>query len=528
MSGCQIINTPKPVNTETNKTFKQPEEIQRTGINTHQGVNKKNIVQKTTYEKPVIEIKKTFIPIKTITPQERDNLWDRIAHQLHIPVPENERVKRYRDWYLKNPRHLQLVAERAKPFLYLITEKIEQEGLPLELALLPIVESSFDQFAYSHGSAAGIWQFIPDTARRFGLEQNFWYDGRRDIVASTDAAIGLLRYLHKKFNGDWLHALAAYNTGEWRVFKAIRNNREQGLPTDFWSLKLPKETRAYVPKLLAVANIVKTQHNNSLVLPNIQNEKAVELVDLDIQLDLAMAAEFAGISLVQIQNLNPAYNHWSTAPTGGAQDLLLPKENINTFMDSLSKNSNKGIKLERYKVKEGDSLGLIAQRNNTTVNVIKRTNNLTRNIIRTGQYLMVPISVKDRGEQSMTISERMDNRMSIRSEQYKLTHRVRHGDSLWLIAKKYKVSVNDLVTWNRLPSKTSLIKGDEILVWKKTKMGEKFRKVIYEIKEGDSLSIIAHRFNISVDDILNWNAIPKDSFIVPGQKLTLHINVKKA
>lgn len=161
--------------------------------------------------------------------------------QLEMPAPDSKRVNYYRNWYLKHPQHLETVAKRAEPFLYLITEKVEERGIPLEIALLPIVESSFDQFAYSHGRAAGLWQFVPDTGRRFGLEQNWWYDGRRDVVASTDAALDLLEYLHKKFDGDWLHALAAYNTGEGRVFRAIRNNKAKGLPTDFCHCRCRKK-----------------------------------------------------------------------------------------------------------------------------------------------------------------------------------------------------------------------------------------------------------------------------------------------
>ena len=212
------------------------------------------------------------------------------------------------------------VAERAKPFLFLITEKVEEKGIPLELALLPVVESSFDQFAYSHGSAAGLWQFVSDTARRFGLEQNWWYDGRRDIVESTDAALDLLVYLRDKFDGDWLHALAAYNTGEARVFRAIRRNKAQGLPTDFWSLKLPKETTGYVPKLLAVVDIIKRQQDHNLVLPEIPNKPVVDVVKLDMQFDLSVAAEFANLSLKNYKT--------STLPTITGQPRLMAKRFI--------------------------------------------------------------------------------------------------------------------------------------------------------------------------------------------------------
>jgi Soluble lytic murein transglycosylase and related regulatory proteins (some contain LysM/invasin domains) len=192
-----------------------------------------------------------------LSPQKQEDVWQRISMQLALPVPNNASVRRYRNWYLKYPNHLATVTERATPFLHLIVEKVEARNMPLELALLPVVESSFDQFAYSHGRAAGLWQFVPATGRRFGLEQNWWYDGRRDVVQSTDAALDYLEYLHGMFDGNWLHAIAAYNSGEGRVSRAIQRNEQRGKPTDFWHLDLPKETSSYVPKLIALGDVLR-------------------------------------------------------------------------------------------------------------------------------------------------------------------------------------------------------------------------------------------------------------------------------
>ena len=171
-----------------------------------------------------------------------DDVWQRIRNNLDFNIPQNKRVIAQRNWYVKHTSYLDRVAKRAEPFLYYIVQELEKNDMPIELAMLPIVESAFDPFAYSHGRASGMWQFVPGTGKRFGMKQNWWYDGRRDVVASTQGAIKYLKYLHKFFDGDWLLALAAYNSGEGRVQRAVRNNARKNKPTDFWSLSLPKET----------------------------------------------------------------------------------------------------------------------------------------------------------------------------------------------------------------------------------------------------------------------------------------------
>ena len=207
------------------------------------------------------------------------NLWHRMRDQFQFDVPDTQRVNVQKNWYIKHPNYMNRVAKRAKPFLFHIVQKLEEEQLPMELALLPIVESAFDPFAYSHGRAAGMWQFIPSTGKRFGLKQNWWYDGRRDVVASTQGAIEYLKYLNNMFDGDWLHALAAYNSGEGRVQRAIRSNKRAGKPTDFWSLDLPRETRAYVPKLLALSDILRHYEDLGFAWPAVENAPFTEVVE---------------------------------------------------------------------------------------------------------------------------------------------------------------------------------------------------------------------------------------------------------
>lgn len=479
-----------------------------------------------TTNSPAIEKTKNLADDLDIVPKNQADVWQRIALQLDMPIVENERVTYYRNWYLKHPVHLKTVAKRADPFLYLITEKIEEAGIPLEMALLPIVESAFDQFAYSHGSAAGLWQFIPDTGRRFGLDQNWWYDGRRDIVASTDAAIKLLKYLHKKFDGDWLHALAAYNSGEGRVFRAIRQNKAKGLPTDFWSLSLPEETRGYVPKLLAVADLIKNQKKYNISLPPITNAPIVEQINPKVQMDLAIAASYAGISLNRLQNLNPAYNHWATSPEGPFQ-LLLPKANIAFFNANFVKNNKQGIKVVRYKVISGDTLSHIAQRNNTTVKVIQRVNKLTHPKIKPGQYLFIPVAMKDESQYLLSSPQRTAKVANTKRGDYRVNHTVSSGDSFWILARRYDVSIRSLARWNSMSPKDTLRIGQKLVIWKKGEQGSRIRTIVYQIRKGDVLSKIAARHKVELSDIILWNSLKKNTHIKPGQKLTLHIDVNK-
>lgn len=462
---------------------------------------------------------------KKKSPQDQADVWDRISMQFRLPIPKEERIEHFRKWYLKNPRHLELVAERATPFLRLITEKVEQKKIPLEFALLPIVESSFDQYAYSPGNAAGLWQFVADTGRRFGLEQDWWYDGRRDVVKSTDAAIELLIYLHDKFDGNWLHALASYNTGEARVFKAIKNNKKAGKSTDFWALELPKETSDYVPKLLAVVDLIKNKKKYGINLPAISNEPHVELVSPKTQFDLSIAAQYAGISLTQLQDLNPAYNHWSTSPNG-PYHLLLPVNSVEKFKATLKEKGSQGFRLTRYKVKSGDSLSLIAQRYNTSISSIKRTNKLKKSGVRIGQDLMIPTLKKNPKTPTKSVYDKMKKREAKATGNIKYTYTIKSGDNFWTIAKEKNVAVTDITRWNNLNKEKPLIKGQKITLYKNeaTSLQANTHKIIYQIQDGDSLSLIAYNHKVSISDLKRWNSL-KNDIIRTGQKLTLHVQM---
>ena len=257
-------------------------------------------------------------------------VWQRMVSLYRISEVNNKQIDQEFQWFLDNSDYLDQIQKRAEPYLHCILEEIEAKGLPGELALLPVIESAFRPHAFSHKNAAGLWQFIPSTGLDFGLKQNWWYDGRRDIYASTQAATLFLKTLTNYFSGDWLLALASYNAGKATINRAIEKNRKQNKPTDFWSLQLPKETRRYVPRLLAIAKIFANAERLNIPLRNIPDQPVFATVDVGSQLDLAKAAEMAEISIDDFFKYNPGFKRWHTAPNGPHR-LLIPIKKVGYF-----------------------------------------------------------------------------------------------------------------------------------------------------------------------------------------------------
>jgi membrane-bound lytic murein transglycosylase D len=250
------------------------------------------------------------------------DLWDRVRDGKRLGVTHHSRVDRAFDSLKRNPKYLTDLTRRARPYLHLIVQELERNGLPAELALLPEVESRYNPHAVSHKSATGMWQFMPYTGTRMGLPQNSWYDGRNDILASTRGAIAYLRELHRELGGDWALALAGYNAGPGRVRAAQRANRAAGKPVDFWSLDLPTETENYVPKLLAIAKLVREHDRHGLNMPAIANRPTVEVIEATGQIDLAQAAKACGVTVTQLKRLNPGLKRGKTLPSGPHRVLV--------------------------------------------------------------------------------------------------------------------------------------------------------------------------------------------------------------
>jgi len=282
-----------------------------------------------TLEKTIVEV----VP----EPLPNLDLWQITVANYDLDAVDNARIDQHYNWFKSHKEYMHRVTTRASRYYHFMLHQALDKSLPTEIALLPIIESGFDPFAYSSGRASGAWQFIPATGLGFGLKQNWWYDGRRDIVASTQAAHLYLTQLHKMFDGDWLLAIASYNGGQGTVLKAIKRNKKAGKPTDFWSLDLPKETMNYVPKLLALSRIIAEQAGTD-ALYSILDKAYFESVSVGSQIDLAQAAEMANITTDEIYRLNPAFNQWATDPQG-PHDLLIPVAHVETFKASLLEKS---------------------------------------------------------------------------------------------------------------------------------------------------------------------------------------------
>lgn len=457
-----------------------------------------------------------------------EDIWERIraGYKLQDQIGTNPRVERQRFGLASRPGSIQQIAERSGPYIHYIVERLEENGMPLELALLPMIESSYNPQAYSPAHAAGLWQFIPSTGRHFNLRQTNWYDGRRDILASTNAAISYLKRLHDMFNGDWLLALASYNAGEGTVSRAIERNQRQGLPTDYWNLPLPRETQDYVPKLLAVSQIIQSPAAYGVSLAPIANEPYFEKVAIRHQLDLSKVAAMADVDKDELYQLNPAFKHGITLD--GPRHLLVPVDKAEGLSESLARLRPESlVQWQRYQVRSGDSLHDIANRHHVTVTTLRDINRLSANRVRVGQTLLIPQTADspptaplfERSPQP--VAEAPTKTATPRS------YRVRRGDSLWSIARQHKVTAADLQRWNRLKGRN--LKAGQVLTLHladttgQTSSGNTRHSVTYyKVRRGDSLAAIAERFSVHTRHLKEWNP-SLGRTLKPGQTLTLYL-----
>jgi membrane-bound lytic murein transglycosylase D len=335
------------------------------------------------------------------SPEEFADLFDRMRAGFTLPVVDDARVQREIDRYVANSAWLGRTFDRGRRYLHHIVLELEARDMPRELALLPVVESAFDPFAHSPRRASGLWQFIPSTGRIYGLDQDWWLDGRRDVLAATRAALDHLEELHQEFD-DWFLALAAYNSGAGHVRRAVVRNLRKGLPTDFFSLELHRETRAYVPKLLAIAQVAAEPERFGIVIPAIPNAPYFTRVDAGGQVDLGRVAHLAGVELDELRALNPQYNRWVTAPDG-PYDLLVPADTEERFHEALATlPPSERVRFERHRVRPGDTLYAISLRYRVPVAVLRTLNRVRGNLIRPGQELLVPVPHGERAAEQPT------------------------------------------------------------------------------------------------------------------------------
>jgi membrane-bound lytic murein transglycosylase D len=453
------------------------------------------------------------------------DLFDRIRRGFVLNDVDQAVIDREQHWYAKHPTHLDRTFKRGERYLHHIVNELEARGMPLELALLPVVESAFNPVAYSRARASGLWQFIPGTGRRYGLKQNWYYDGRRDVVAATTAALDYLEFLANEFEGDWLLAVAAYNCGEANVARAVARNRAAGKPIDFFSLKLPRETRAYVPKLLAMRRIVADPAAHNLAFAPIPDAAYFVKVDTAGQIDLHVAAELAEIAEEELLALNPAFNHWVTDPDG-PHHLLVPVDREAKLTEALlALPPEKRVRIVYHRVRSGDTLGGIADQYGVSVAALRTTNKLRGTTIHPGQDLLI------------SAAPRADVRIAARDIEPEATaprrssgkHTVRRGDTLWSIARSRGVSLDTLATTNGLSRKATLSVGQVLSIPGTATLASTDpqaaspEQTTYIVRAGDTLSRIATKFRVRMSDVLGWNDLKPSSVIKPGQRLVMYV-----
>ncbi len=387
--------------------------------------------------------------VKDPAPVEHDNLWDRVGSELTWQDIDNSRIDKQRKALLRQPYYLQVISERAHYYLFHIVEEVEARDMPMELALLPVVESTLDPFAFSYSGAAGLWQIMPRTGRHLGLERNSWYDGRQALRDSTDGALDYLQFLNDRFDGDWLLAVAAYNAGEGTIDRARKSNASRGKATDYWSLSLRRQAREYVPKLIALTQIVAAPDTYGLEVPFVANAPAFEVTEPDAPLHLSRAAQLAGVDIDTVRALNPGLRRGTLSPHG-PRELLLPVGTGEEFTANLAEHGpGQPPAAQTYRIRSGDTLSQIARRFGTDVAHLRAANNLHGSRIRAGDTLLIPgdAALVSGGDATAT------------------GYFVRAGDSLYRIANRFKVSVSNIVVWNGLDPDDYLQPGQKLTLY---------------------------------------------------------------
>lgn len=457
-----------------------------------------------------------------------DNLWRRLEGGFQLTeFYDHPEVRKQLEAYRGKQRLFDLVTERASPFLYWIIEEIDRRQLPLELALIPIVESTFNPNAYSAEHAVGLWQFVGATAKSFGLQRDWWYDARRDPRASTVAALDYLEALQQQFDGNWLLSLAAYNTGEGNVRRAIRRSGQSGA-VDFWSLPLARETRSHVPKILALAKLISDSESYSIVLTKIANQEPLEVVEIGAQIDIAQAAKLAQLDTAHLRNLNPGYLQWATHPDQ-PQRLALPRENAELLRTGLSTlPAHELVSWDRYQILPGDSLSKIAHQLATRVDILQAVNQLHGSRIVAGESLLIPRTSDDNLLHFLSLNAPAIRQSQFRSIAVPVSYRVRGGDNLWRIARRYDLKSIDIAAWNGIEL-TAVLRPGQVLRLQPPGANNSERREsivsenqsIYQVRRGDSLARIANRFQVKLEDLLIWNNMRINELIHPGQEIAI-------
>jgi len=438
-----------------------------------------------------------------------ENVWDRIKDTSSFDaVNLDDKTLEYVNQYLSNPAQLDKLLEKGRYFIYFVLEELERYKLPPELALLPYIESNYDPFSISSSGAMGIWQFMPATARIYGLKDTWWYEQRHDPLVSSRAAIRYLAYLHNRFNKKITYTLAAYNGGPTLLEKRIKLNKKAGKLTDFKNLKLPTQTQEYVPKFKAMLAIVLNSEKYEIKLPDFPNKPVLGKIELNGQVEILAFSEFAGLKPEFVYKLNAGYTKWASPP-GDKTIFNIPielEEVLNLKKENFIQTNQ--INWVTHRVSKGDSLWKIAEEFDTEVNVLKKVNYLSSNVLSLNQELLIPLS----NDQNQTFIPYQ-------------AHIISEGDTLWNLGIQYNISPAEIAKTNGLKMSSPLRIGSELNIGNKNiyrTINSKKRTILYSVKQGDSLYRIADIFNIEISDIKKINELSTNE-IKPGQVLKIII-----
>lgn len=497
-----------------------------------------------------------------------DNLWDVLREEFTLPhYEDNPVVQEKIEWYMNNQDYLLRSATRAAPYLYYILQQVRKRHLPAELVLLPIVESGYNPFSLSTVGAAGIWQLMPGTASGLGIKRDWWYDGRRDVIASTRAALNYLAYLQSFFDGNWLWAIAAYNTGEGNVLAAIKRNIRAGRDTNFWSLPVAQETRDYVPSLLALATIISHPEQYPVYFPAVRNAPYLAQVDIGSQINLKLAAQLAGISFKKMQQLNSGFTRPSTS-SKGPYKLVLPIENVEQFTENLSRTQlTRKINWVHYTVKTGDTLASIAKKYKTNIAALRKLNHLGKNNIRHGADILIPyhgqitlpkddtLEFADNDNDEPTPAKAKDIVIVAKSKRARTVsapdtfvtpsgkytlqpgdtiYMVRANDTVDSIARRFHINSTNLRASNQL-NNGRLQPGKQLIIPTHLAANASSKRTfktpvepgdtIYMVRRGDTIETIARKFHTSSSAIRVANLVD-NSTLSAGYKLVIPTHLR--
>ena len=439
-----------------------------------------------------------------------NNIWEYMAANslTNDNYVINEQTLLFMNNHIKDIDKFNEYLNKSYYFIYYVVQELEAADLPIELALIPFIESNYDPFSISPSGAVGLWQFMPKTGRLFNLEKSWWNEDRHDPFRSTHAAIGYFKYLFERFNNDIYLALAAYNAGPTYLDKQIRKNKRRGLETDFWSLNLSRQVTNYIPKYIAIREVIFKAEQYGILLPQIPLESVVKKVEIPGQVEILTLSDYLDIKPELIYKLNAGYTKWASAPKDKSIFYIpIEKGEMLDIPESPFENVNQ-INWISHIVVSGDSLWKLAAKYDTEVNIIKEINYIDKDLLSLNDVLLIPLS-------------KTENNNFIPFEM----HIVSEGDTLWNIAKKYRLDINDLLRMNSLSKSSFLQLGQQLTIGNKNihrNIESKKRTILYSVKQGDNLYKISDLFDVSVNSIKEINNF-SSSDLMPGQIIKIAI-----